>query len=502
MRIGPKPKAGQERSSASPTDASAAGLIGSADKHSLQAAWLQGREGLQGASKEAAQSSARPEHAGVTAASEAGSSCSSLPSSSAKGKEKEILDFGGHLTVGSLGMSTEQQLRLQDQPSPSASLSQPGAGVTSAPALGAAGVSVAGSSFREKAFSDEAAASSTAAKAPATAEPPAFDYSQVRRAWETRFGPGGQAGPPLLRKRSLEGPEPSECSTSGLSSASVPASGVSTPQPPVPGPGQPLGGSMAPSASTAAVIPRSASAESPAPSQGGASPAVPLRLPARPALSEPLYQAVQQGAGSAAAPAVHPQAILDAPEAPLPAADDHVFDGPEAQAPPPAGSVPASDVAAQPQHGSAQRSGSSSDASALVPAEAPDTATPSMSGDSFTDPGPLGDDSTFVTSRATSLARTLSLEEFPPAETTQGSSPSADLVLVALSLSTKDFGSPHSWVTSDALLAPSDEYFIHACNLRPLVMHCAGQTASSFWQLTSSHSEPVRILAGQATHPV
>ena len=88
-----------------------------------------------------------------------------------------------------------------------------------------------------------------------------------------------------------------------------------------------------------------------------------------------------------------------------------------------------------PQHGSAQRSGSSSDASALVPAEAPDTATPSMSGDSFTDPGPLGDDSTFVTSRATSLARTLSTEEFPPAETPQGSSPSAEAMLVGISLS-------------------------------------------------------------------
>ena len=58
-----------------------------------------------------------------------------------------------------------------------------------------------------------------------------------------------------------------------------------------------------------------------------------------------------------------------------------------------------------------------------------------MSGDSFTDPGPLGDDSTFVTSRATSLARTLSTEEFPPAETPQGSSPSAEAMLVSISLS-------------------------------------------------------------------
>ena len=450
MSIGPKPRAGQGHSSASPSDTSTAGPVGSADKHSLQAAWVQGRDGLQGASKEAAQSSAGPEHAGVKAASEAGSSCSSLPSSAAKGKEKEASDFGGNLTAGSMDTGTDQRLRLQDQPSPSAFLGQPGAGAPSAPALGSAGVNVAGYPFQEKAAPDEIAASSSAAKAPLSAEPSAFDHSQVMRAWEARFGPGKQAGAPLPRKRSLEGPEPSESSTSGLSSASAPASGVATPQLPVLGPGQLLGSGAALLAPTAAGIPRSASAESPGPSQGGASPAVPLRLPARPALSEPLYQAAQQGPNPAAAPAVHPEPVLDAPEAPLPAADDHVSDGPEAQAPPPAGGVPAFDGAAhghavasaagvcgraQPQHGSAQHSGSSSDASALVPAEAPDQATPSMSGDSFTDPGPLGDDSTFVTSRATSLARTLSTEEFPPAETPQGSSPSAEAMLVMISLS-------------------------------------------------------------------
>ena len=448
ISIGPKPRAGQGHSSASPSDTSAAGPVGSADKHSLQAAWVQGRDDLHGASKEAAQSSAGPEHAGVKAASEAGSSCSSLPSSAAKGKEKEAFDFGGNFTAGSMDFGTEQQLRLQDQPSPSAFLSQPGTGAPLTPALESTGVNVAGSPFQEKTASDEAAASSSAAKA-LSCEPSAFDCSQARRGGEARFGSGKQAGAPLPRKRSLEGPEPSESSTSGLSSASAPASGVSTPQLPVPGPGQLLGSGAALLAPPAAVIPRSASAESPGPSQGGASPAVPLRLPARPALSEPLYQAAQQGPGPAAAPAVPPEPVLDAPEAPLPAADHHGFDGPEAQAPPPAGSVPASDGAAhghavgstagvcgraQPQHGSAQRSGSSSDAPALVPAEAPDTATPSMSGDSFTDPGPLGDDSTFVTSRATSLARTLSTEEFPPDETPQGSSSSAEAMLVPIFL--------------------------------------------------------------------
>ena len=409
---------------------------------------MHGRDGVQGASKEAAQSSAGPQHAGAKAASEAGSSCSSLPSSAAKGKEKEVFDFEGNPTAGSMSMGAEQHYRLQDQPGPSIFLGQPGAGATSSSPLGAADGSVTGNPFQEKAAPDEAVASSSAAKGPAPAEPAAFDYSQVRRAWEARFGPGKQAGAPLPRKRSLEGPEPSETSTSGLSSVSVPASGVSTPQLPVPGSGQLLGSAVGPLAYSAAVIPRSASAESPGPGQGGASPAIPYALPTRPALSEPPYQAPQQGPGPAAVPAVHPEPFLGAPAASVPAAqDEHALDPPEAQAP--TGSAPAPDAAApkhavgsaagvgeraQPQHGSAQCSGSSSDASALLSAEAPDTATPSVSGDSFTDPGPLGDDSTFVTSRATSLARTLSTEEFPPAEAPQGSSPSAGRMLVALSV--------------------------------------------------------------------
>ena len=440
---GPKPAAGKELSSMSPTDTSAAGPVGTADKHRLQAAWVLSRDSPLGVPKQAAQSSVAPEHVGITAASGAGSSCSSLPSPAAKGKEKEVFNFEGSFTDGGMSIGAEQHFRLQDQPGLSVSLGQPGAGAPSAPALGAAENNTTDNPFQEKAGPGQAAAGSCGAKVSTSAEPPAYDYSQVRREWEARFGPGKRAGGALLRKRSLEGPEPSESSTSGLSSASMPASGVSTSQLPAPSPGQLLGSKPASLAPTAAAIPRSASAESPGPSQGGASPAIRLALPARAALSEPSYQAPQQGLAVAAAPAVQPAPILDTPAAPVPGPyGDAVPDAPQARAPPLVGESPAPDAAppshaaesvagirscAEPQHGAAQRSGSSSDVSVLLPPEAPDTATPSMSGDSFTDPGPPGDDSTFVTSRATSMACTLSPEEHPTPETPQGLSPSADM---------------------------------------------------------------------------
>ena len=68
-----------------------------------------------------------------------------------------------------------------------------------------------------------------------------------------------------------------------------------------------------------------------------------------------------------------------------------------------------------PQSRVAQRSSDSSEATVPSLLEAPDTATPSASDESFGYPN-QADDSTFVTSRATSLARTLTPEDFPLAE--------------------------------------------------------------------------------------
>ena len=249
-------------------------------------------------------------------------------------------------------------------------------------------------------------------------EAPALDFREIRRAWEERFGPSRQSTTPL-RKRSLERPSLSG-STSDCSSASFPASELSIP--PQPGVGQPLGSAAA---QAVPVSMRRLAFEAPGPSVDGSSPdAAPLTAlgvsaalkespvsvpnsrfsvhPSRPVASQFPTASEQQGTSSSG---------LDVSPDPDPGLPGQAL-----------GPVSIQQTQQQPPLSRAgQHSSDSSEATIPSLLEAPDSATPSASDGSFDDPN-QADDSTFIASRGTSLARTLSPEELALPEIPHSSS--------------------------------------------------------------------------------
>ena len=355
-------------------------------------------------------------HIGGKAASEAASSSSSMPSAAAKAKQKEEQPETGLSTAGQGLTGTEQQSRLPEQ-SESCTTDQQ---ISAEVGQGHTAPETAPSLDKGKGHQGETAIGSSGAKAEVADESPGSDFRAIRRAWEERFGPAKQARAPPLRKRSLEGGNLSE-STSGYSSATFPASGTSTPQ--LPGPRQPSGSGLVQSTlegrSAPVAIHRSASLQAPGPSDHSSSPDGPLAVPG---VSAPREAHVHQPISQAPAHAKRP---LAAPHVPVPvctaqeATSSSGLDvSPDNKAVlPDQASLPS--VLKLPAQRSLAQQGSDSSEVTLPPLpEAPDSATPSASDESFGDPN-QGDDSTFVTSRATSLARTITPEDFPSADTGQ-----------------------------------------------------------------------------------
>lgn len=345
------------------------------------------------------------------AVSDAASSGSSMPSAALKGKEKAAPVESMVFTAGYEATGTEQHSRPPEQSESSITEGEPGTAVAGRQghALGDAKLEAAGSQDSGRALYEKPAAGSTDAKAELADEAPALDFSQIRRAWEERFGPSKRSRVLPLQNRSLESPSFSD-STSSCSSASFPASRTSAPL--LPGPMQLLSSMAAQSA--AVNFHRSASLEVPGPSEGALSPdAIPLAAlglsapPQSPVYAPeqasrpisfhvPVQQATQQQATSNGGLVI----ISD----PGPALRSESLD-----------SISIQQTQQAPQGRVAQRSSDSSEAFVPSLLEAPDTATPSASDESFGYPN-QADDSTFVTSRATSLARTLTPEDFPLAE--------------------------------------------------------------------------------------
>ena len=345
------------------------------------------------------------------AVSDAASSGSSVPSAALKGKEKAAPVESMVFTAGYEATGTEQHSRPPEQSESSITEGEPGTAVAGRQghALGDAKLGAAGSQDSGRALYEKSAACSTDTKAELADEAPTLDFSQIRRAWEERFGPSKRSRVLPLQKRSLESPGFSD-STSSCSSASFPASGTSTLL--LPDPLQ-LPSSMA-AQSAPANLHRSASLELPGPSEGASSPDVvplaalglsapphsPVYAPeqaSRPvSFHVPVQQATQQQASSKGGLVISPD--------PGPALHSQSLD-----------SMSIQQTQQAPQSKVAQRSSDSSEATVPSLLEAPDTATPSASDESFGYPN-QADDSTFVTSRATSLARTLTPEDFPLAE--------------------------------------------------------------------------------------
>ena len=355
-------------------------------------------------------------HIGGKAVSEAASSSSSVPSAAAKGKQKEGQPETGLSTAGRGPTGTEQQFRLPEQPESCTTDQQ----IAAAVGQGHTAPEIAASLDKGKGPQGKAAIGSSEAEPEVADESPGSDFRAIRRAWEERFGPAGQARAPPLRKRSLEGGNLSE-STSGYSSASFPASGISTPQ--LPGPMQPSGSAPIQSAlvgqSASVAIHRSASLQAPGPSEDGSSPDGP---PAVLGVSVPRESHVHQPISQAPAHATRP---LASPRVPVPvrtaqeATSSSGLDvSPDTKAVLPDQAPLPSVLKLPAQRSLAQQGSDSSEVTPPPLPEAPDSATPSASNESFGDPN-QGDDSTFVTCRATLLARTITPEDYPPADTAQ-----------------------------------------------------------------------------------
>lgn len=292
----------------------------------------------------------------------------------------------------------------------------------------------AGGQEMGSAVEEQPAASCSSAEV--AGEAPALDFRQIRRAWEERFGPSRQLGAAPLRKRSLEGPSLSD-STSGCSSASFPASSASTPLLPSIGP---TSGST-----SAQAVPLSINRlafEASGPSVDGSSPDAASRTALRaaaPLETSPVSVPRSQIPVSASRPVV--SQFIDAPEQQetsssgldvspdpdpaLPHRSLELLSGQQTQQQPPSSRA-------------GQHSSDSSEATIPSLLEAPDTATPSASEESLGDPN-QADDSTFLGSRGTSLARTLSPEELALPEIPHSSSSGSALPEVRTSKSCCDF---------------------------------------------------------------
>lgn len=433
VSISPKPRAACGRT-LSPTSSAAPHAAGLAESGGLQPAWLMGAAALQGTggAEELAEAPAAGDdpqstgHIGRMAVSEDAGSSPRQPSAIAKGKEKDIEIQEGLRMARHASTETEQQFRLPSETGQSTVAGHQDACGPEAEGTARQSTEPEAASRQqeqEPLHAESAAVSSEPKKAQLPAEEPAFHYRQIRRAWEERFGPSRQSRAPLLRKRSLEGLGLSE-STSGCSSASFPASGVPTPQ--LPGLSGLVGSTHAHAASAPSAIPIAASLNVLGRNEGASSadaapPPTPV-APVPPAANQP----VQHAPVHVNMPEACHVPVSDSTTA-QPAAGDSV-PNPEADQSL-SGQVAEGRLLREqqlqlpPQRGLAPHDSESSETAAqLKLSEAPDTATPSASEESFEDPN-QADDSTFVTSRATSLARTLTPEEFPPAEIPQSFAP-------------------------------------------------------------------------------